>query len=170
MATLYTDANGQEIKKALSAYMHFCQERRAPLTATLKASLGASFANTMVMKELGAEWKALDSASKERFSQKAASDKERYDKAVASNPENNSLKPKKKKAKASKPKAPSAYMLFCADRRPAVTAALKASKGADFQNKMVMVQLGAEWRELSDDGKASFVEKAEAVKASLADA
>ena len=48
MASKYTDASGQEIKAALSAYMHYCQERRAPLTASLKASMGASFANTMV--------------------------------------------------------------------------------------------------------------------------
>lgn len=49
MASKYTDASGQEIKAALSAYMHYCQERRAPLTASLKASMGASFANTMVL-------------------------------------------------------------------------------------------------------------------------
>ena len=50
MASKYTDASGQEIKAALSAYMHYCQERRAPLTASLKASMGASFANTMVYR------------------------------------------------------------------------------------------------------------------------
>ena len=71
MASRYTDASGQEIKPSLSAYMHFCQERRAPLTATLMASFGASFKSIMVMKELGAEWKVLDSANKERLSEKA---------------------------------------------------------------------------------------------------
>ena len=38
----------------------------------------------------------------------------------------------------------------------------------EFQNKLVMVNLGSEWRELSDDGKAKFVKIAEAQKADLA--
>ena len=71
----YIDSSGQEIKPALSAYMHFCQERRSSLTAELKQSQGASFANTMVMKQLGAEWKVLDASSKDKFAQTAASDK-----------------------------------------------------------------------------------------------
>mgnify|MGYP001992889119 CR=1 FL=1 len=89
MASKYTDASGQEIKSALSAYMHFCQERRAPLTATLKASMGASFANTMVMKELGAEWKVLDATSKERFAGVATSDKVRSSVPVPARPRPN---------------------------------------------------------------------------------
>ena len=40
--------------------------------------------------------------------------------------------------------------------------------GAEFQNKLVMVNLGSEWRELSDAGKAKFVAMAEAQKAELA--
>jgi len=169
MASRYTDASGQEIKTALSAYMHFCQERRAPLTATLKASQGASFKNTMVMKELGAEWKVLDSANKERFSEKASSDKARFDAAVASNPENKSVKGPSKKAKSSKgPQALSAYMHFCNERRPGLTTVLKAQLGAEFKNKLVMVNLGSEWRKLSDDGKAKFVKMNEAQKADMA--
>lgn len=169
MASKYTDASGQEIKAALSAYMHYCQERRAPLTASLKASMGTSFANTMVMKELGAEWKRLDAATKARYEDVATADKARFDVAFASNPENANLKPtKKKKSSSGKPKALSAYMHFCAERRPGLTAALKAKLGAEFQNKLVMVNLGTEWRELSDAGKAKFVQMAEAQKAELA--
>ena len=198
MASKYTDASGQEIKAALSAYMHYCQERRAPLTASLKASMGTSFANTMVllathhpppttlsrrpptplrraalitqvMKELGAEWKRLDAATKARYEDVATADKARFDVAFASNPENANLKPtKKKKSSSGKPKALSAYMHFCAERRPGLTAALKAKLGAEFQNKLVMVNLGTERRELSDAGKAKFVQMAEAQKAELA--
>merc|ERR1711957_1119653 len=98
------------------------------------------FKNTMVMKELGAEWKVLDSANKERFSEKASSDKARFDAAVASNPENKSVK------------GPSN----------------KAQFGAEFKNKLVMVNLGSEWRKLSDDGKAKFVKMNEAQKADMA--
>lgn len=93
---------------------------------------------------------------------------ERYDAAVASNPENESVKPTKKRAKSSGPKALSAYMHFCSDRRPGLTAALKAQLGAEFQNKLVMVNLGSEWRELSDAGKSKFVQMAEAQKAEMA--
>ena len=49
-----------------------------------------------------------------------------------------------------------------------LTAALKTKLGAEFQNKMVMVNLGSEWRELSEAGKAKFVAMAEAQKAELA--
>ena len=94
----------------------------------------------------------------------------RFDAAVASNPENAKMKPTKKKASSGGPKALSAYMHFCSERRPGLTAALKTKLGAEFQNKLVMVNLGSEWRELSEDGKAKFVKIAEAQKADLASA
>merc|ERR1719174_2997413 len=114
------------------------------------------------MKELGAEWKRLDAATKARYADVATADKARSD------PENAKLKPGKKKKSSGKPKALSAYMHFCAERRPGLTAALKTKLGAEFQNKLVMVNLGSEWRELSDAGKAKFVAMAEAQKAELA--
>ena len=93
----------------------------------------------------------------------------RFDAAVASNPENKSVKGPSKKAKSSKgPQALSAYMHFCNERRPGLTTVLKAQFGAEFKNKLVMVNLGSEWRELSDDGKAKFVKMNEAQKADMA--
>ena len=123
---------------------------------------------TQVMKELGAEWKRLDAATKARYADVATADKARFDAEFASNPENAKLKPGKKKKSSGKPKALSAYMHFCAERRPGLTAALKTKLGAEFQNKLVMVNLGSEWRELSEAGKAKFVAMAEAQKAELA--
>lgn len=155
-----TDANGQEIKAALSAYMHFCQERRAGLTAELKASMGASFKNTAVMSGLGAEWKQLNAMAKARFEQVAAQDKARYEAAVASNPENAAVKRKSSKRKSTGPKKLSAYMHFCADRRPSLTAELKASMGASFKIPAVMSALGAEWRQLDAASKARFEQMA----------
>ena len=96
---------------------------------------------TQVMKELGAEWKRLDAATKARYADVATADKARFDAEFASNPENAKLKPGKKKKSSGKPKALSAYMHFCAERRPGLTAALKTKLGAEFQNKMVMVNL-----------------------------
>eukprot|EP00966_Prymnesium_polylepis_P317281 7330439-Prymnesium_polylepis.1 len=81
------------------------------------------------MTALGAEWKALGESDKARFAALAVADKERYDAAVATNPAN---KPKKKARTG--PKKLSAYMHFGAERRPSLTAELKASMGAAFKN------------------------------------
>jgi hypothetical protein len=106
-----TDANGEPIKAALSSYMLFCGERRAALTQDLKAKLGDSFKNTLVMSELGNEWKALGEAEKNRFAAAAAADKTRFDAAVASNPANAKLRGSKRTKKASTgPKKLSAYI------------------------------------------------------------
>ena len=66
------DAQGNIIKAALSSYMQFCNERRAPLTAELKASMGSSFKQPAVMSQLGVEWKQLGDAEKARFQALAA--------------------------------------------------------------------------------------------------
>ena len=69
----YTDANGNPIKAALSAYMHFCAERRPSLTEELKAQLGAEFKYTLVMTKLGEEWRGVGDKSK--YEAMAAADK-----------------------------------------------------------------------------------------------
>jgi len=146
--------------------MHFCQQRRPSLTAKLKASNGADFKQTQVMSALGDEWKALGDVGQARFKTTASRDKDRYDSAVASNPENAELK-KAARKKAPKRKAPSgpkkwsAYMHFCNERRPSLTAELKASMGASFKNPAVMVALGAEWKAIDPAAKAKYQAKAE---------
>ena len=145
------DANGNEIKAALSSYMHFCAARRPAITAELKVSMGSSFKNPAVMTALGAEWKKLNDFEKAPFAAEAAADKARYDAAVASNPANT-----KSKRTRSGPKKLSAYMHFCKERRPAITAELKASMGSSFRNPAVMTALGAAWKQLSEAEKAPF--------------
>ena len=148
------DADGNDIKGAVSAYMHFCSERRASLTAELKASMGSTFKNPAVMTGLGAEWKALGGSEKERFAATAAADKQRFDTAIASNPAN----VKTKRVRASKgPKKLSSYMHFCSERRASLTAELKASMGSTFKNPAVMTGLGAEWKALGAAEKERFV-------------
>lgn len=170
MAAKFTDADGNEIKAALSAYMHFCAERRSSLAAELKAKLGSEFANTLVMKQLGVEWKLLEPYQKDKFEQAAVADKARFAAAVASNPANDALPKTKRKSPASegKPKAKSSYMIFCGERRDSLTAELKARLGAEFEYKQVMVSLGEEWRNMGDAGKAKYVAMSEAQKAELA--
>ena len=60
----YTDANGNPIKAALSAYMHFCNDERATVTAEQKRLAGDSFKQTLVMTKLGALWRELPEAQK----------------------------------------------------------------------------------------------------------
>ena len=63
-------ANTKPVSKGprkMSAYMHFCKERRPALTTELKASMGSTFKNTAVMVALGAEWKKIDASSKAKF-------------------------------------------------------------------------------------------------------
>ena len=45
---------------------------------------------------------------------------------------------------------------FCNERRPSLTAELKASMGATFKNTAVMSALGVEWKQLGDADKARF--------------
>ena len=60
------------------------------------------------------------------------------------------LKPKKeKKAKEGPKRAPSSYLLFCADKRSEVTD--EGFKGAD-----VMKELGRRWKELDNEGKRPY--------------
>lgn len=154
-AETLVDSSGAPIKAALSSYMHFCAERRSSLSQELKASMGAEFQNKLVMSGLGAEWKTLGEESKAKFAAIASADKERYDAAVASNPDNKTKK-KKKTAKKEGPKKLSAYMHFCAERRSSVTAALKESMGSEFKNTAVMSALGAAWKEVDEAEKARF--------------
>ena len=67
----YTDASGNPIKAALSAYMHFCNDERATVTAEQKRLAGDSFKQTLVMTKLGALWRELPDAQKATYNQKA---------------------------------------------------------------------------------------------------
>ena len=64
LSAKYTDANGNPIKAALSAYMHFCNDERATVTAEQKRLAGDSFKQTLVMTKLGALWRELPEARK----------------------------------------------------------------------------------------------------------
>jgi HMG (high mobility group) box len=158
------DAKGNEIKPAMSSYMHFCQERRPMVTQQLKAKLGAEFKQVAVMSQLGTEWKALPDATKAKFTSMAKSDKTRYDAAFASNPDNASIKRGGGTTRARKstgPKKLSAYLHFCAEKRSAKTEQLKASMGNAFKYSAVLSALGADWKVLDEASKIRFKQMAE---------
>ena len=163
-AVIYTRARsrflGEVIKPALSAYMHFCNDERAKVTAEVKAAQGAAFKQTQVMTRLGELWRGLGDQAP--YKARAADDKARYDAALAANGLGKANAPPKKK------RPLSAYMHFCADRRPAMTEKLQAEHGAAFKYTMVMTGLGAEWRELDAGAKARFEDMAAADKAAKA--
>lgn len=62
-----------------SAYMLFCDARRAAVTAELKQAAeanGTKYENKEVMKTLGSEWKQLAEGEKEQYTKAAASKKQ----------------------------------------------------------------------------------------------
>ena len=67
------EKKAQGPKRPLSAYMHFCAERRPSLTEELKAQLGSEFKYTLVMTKLGEEWRGVGDKSK--YEAMAAADK-----------------------------------------------------------------------------------------------
>lgn len=145
----YTAADGTPIKAALSAYMFFCNDARVRVTAEEKEKAGAAFKQTLVMTKLGALWRELPDAEKVGYQNQAKEDKVRYDAALKSI----GVLTKAEK-KANGPKRPlSAYMHFCAERRPSLTDELKASLGAGFKYTLVMTKLGEEWKAVGDKSK-----------------
>lgn len=168
-AAKYKTAGGEDIKSALSAYMHFCAEKRAGVTTELRGSLGEKFQPKLVMSKLGEMWRGLDEAKLSAYQKQAAADKVRFEKDLSDAGIVTAAQAKKNaKKEDAKNKPLSAYMIFCQDRRPSVTEQLKAKLGDDFKYTEVMVKLGADWKTLDEPTKAGFKAQAEAQKAAAA--
>ena len=121
------------------------------MTQELKSYLGDDFKNTMVMSALGSEWKSLGESERTRFSIAAEADRDRYE-AEAGRPKRKSANgPKRKSANGPKRKL-NAYMHFCVERRPAVTASL----GTEVKPPAVVSRLAADWRALDDAERVRF--------------
>jgi hypothetical protein len=77
----------------------------------------------------------------------------------------------KKEAKEAKPKrAPTGYLLFCADIRPEVKAALEKEleEGEKVSPTRTVKELAAQWRELTQEDRDEWNAKAAANKESMA--
>jgi len=108
-------------KRPLSPYLVFCAAKRAEAPdSKLKAA------------DLGEMWKLLSDDQKAAY--KSAD-------APASKP-----KPAKKERDPSKPKEPSAYLRFCAERRAAHTG----------DTKLTLKELGAAWKALDAGAQAGY--------------
>lgn len=160
----YFKANGEPIAPKLSAYMHFCNANRASTQAELKATMKEEYKNKFVMVRLAEKWQAADVKTKATYQTMSDNDKKRYlvdiETAGYSAPE------KKKKAQPKRPK--SAYLFFCAERRPSITAELKRSEGANFKSTMVLKVLGSEWQALTPGPRAKYQKMADDEKMKFA--
>jgi len=175
------DANAP--KKPLSSYFLFTRDRRASLKAEQPDAK-----ITELTKALGAEWKALDAAAKQKYVEEAASAKTAYAVKWAEYQKTSEFgrhtlrvaewkaargeadakggaykatkKPKDEKA----PKRPqTAYFLFTAAERAAVKAAQP-----ELKVTQVAKELGRRWKALDEAAKAPFVAQAAAAKAAHA--
>ena len=63
-------------------------------------------------------------------------------------------------------RGPTGYLLFTADARPGVKAEMEAEleEGAKLKPQLVVTELAARWKALSDEEKAPWLEKAKAAK------
>ena len=127
-------------KRAPSSYMLFCAEARASLPEGLKVPEQA--------KRLGASWKALSKEERSRFEAAAAAAK-----AAFASEAGVSGKPKKKRA-------PSAYLLYCAEARASLPEGLKVTEQAKL--------LGAAWKSLEASERSKFERAAAEAKEAAA--
>jgi hypothetical protein len=173
--------------------MQFSGVNRESAKQTLAAT-SRSTAPKDISRYLGEEWKKLTADQKRPYEEAANTDRERYlrekkdyvptaggDSSDSSTDEKASKKkkhssgkkgghgdkPAKKRAKKD-PNAPkrakTAYIIFTEENRAAVTEELKRTRGAEFENKSVLKELGRQWKELPAEAKKPYAEKALADK------
>lgn len=147
-----TKSSNGKPKRALSAWMLFCQDRRKDLL-----DKGMSIGD--VSKELSKQWKVVSDSDKEKYDKSAEKAKEKYTKdmkewkktAPAEEEQEWGESPKKKKEKKKGNRKPTGYLLFGKD----VRAELK-KENSDLKASEVMTEIGRRWREMSDDKKGGY--------------
>ena len=151
-------------KRPPSAYILFCASERAAVVADSPGAQAAA-----VIAELGARWRGLPAGEKAKWEAAAADAKAAW---VAEGGGSAAPKPRAAKKRAAAPageittpstpaakRAPSAYLLFCAAERPAVTA-----DEPGLAAPAVLQRLGERWRALTPAAKAPWEEKARMAK------
>lgn len=155
-------------RRPLSGYFRYLSTIRQEV-ATKYASLPIT-EKTRKMSEM---WNGLSDAGKKKFQDKAASEKGAYDEKLAAYKQTANYKEHQKKldewklGQTKKPfkkdanrpkKSQTGYMLYIGEQRPALTAAgLKMTEVASAAAK--------KWKELGDDGRKSYNDKAAKLKA-----
>eukprot|EP00978_Attheya_sp_CCMP212_P037416 scaffold176012_cov50-Attheya_sp.AAC.2 len=169
-------------KRPLSAYFHFCAEKRLEVSKSA-SSLGD------ISKALGRMWK--ETTDRQKFDDLAASDKERYEAEkikLLRGDEKSQVKPKQKVAnikmpaptkqnngvrtpktaspiKTKSPRAPSAYMLFCAEHRQKASLDESGKKRSFGETTKKLAEL---WRNCDPQLRATFEQTAAEAKETLA--
>lgn len=143
-------------RRPLSAYMVYCSRNREKVKLD---NPGIEVKATMV--ELGKGWKKLNDKQKLPYNKEAARLKAIYEKEMESY-----IPPDGKKVDKDKPKKPwSNYIFFCQENRPRLTAENPQLGATEFLQKM-----GEMWKELSEEEKAPYNDKAAKAKADYAKA
>ncbi|KAL3853380.1 hypothetical protein ACJMK2_016926 [Sinanodonta woodiana] len=126
-------------KRSTSAYFYFLAHCREEANkAGRSISKIAEFT-----KECSEKWKVMTETTKRPFEEKAATDKARYTREMASY----SGKSKKDEGKPKRPQ--SAYFLFLADFRTKM-------KGKNIDHKEILKLAGEEWRKLTAEKKQPY--------------
>ena len=151
-------------KKALSAFMFFCNDKRAGLNLKNVGECA---------KKLGEMWKALSESDRKQYQAQYDADKVRYAKAMESyvpppaekpvsqeNSEESNVAPKKaKRVKDANavPRKPSGYLMYGAEERTRLK-----KENPEVKSKDVMTQIGASWKALTEAQRTSWNERAKA--------
>jgi hypothetical protein len=172
-------------KKAKSAYIFFCAVKRPQMVAS--NPIGISHGD--LTKMVSAAWKELPAEEKKQFEELSATDKERYviemqaytppddiilaiakmndgndsdnsSSASAKKRKREGASKKKKKDPNAPKKAMSAYIIFSAAKRIELK---ETQPELDFNQ--TAVEMGKQWRELSDEDKVQWNEKSAVSKA-----
>lgn len=134
-------------KRAQSAYFYYlaaCREEAKKQGRSI--SRIAEFT-----KECSEKWRSMNGKDKKVYDDKAATDKARYDKEMASYGGGKSRSTKDPNA----PKKPlTGYFLFLADFR-------EKHRGDDISNKDLLKMAGEEWREMDDSEKMPYEKKSQ---------
>ena len=145
-------AKSNSPKRARSAYIFFCKEKRDEVAKT-------GLKNTEILKKLGEMWKELDDKKKKKYNKMAEEDKDRYEEEIKLYAPQGDESKEKKKSKSAAKRSPSAYMLFCKDFREEVK-----KENPDMKFGDITKTLGQMWRDLGSKKKKKYTEKAAELK------
>ncbi|CDW85383.1 high mobility group protein b2 [Stylonychia lemnae] len=138
-----------DVKRPLSAFFHFCAERRISLKQE-----DPSMPMGQQTKKMSEEWKNMDAKKKKKYEDLNAKDKERYDREVEQSGGGN--KKKKKPAENGEPKRPvNAYFLYQNDRLEQ----LKKEQPNKSHKECTQI-LSKEWADLDKAKKDKYEKRA----------
>tara|TARA_B100000902_G_scaffold1065_1_gene1397 strand:+ start:1364 stop:1951 length:588 start_codon:yes stop_codon:yes gene_type:complete len=170
LATLMADNTKQNKKdssddssvvkaKRTSGYLLYSSEFRDTTKQKLLEDSGDSPKPTDVTKALASQWKELSDEERQKWNDKA---KETSSSNVS--PPKEKKPPKSKKAKddssPKKPRPKSGYNLFQKGMRDDAVCILNETNDGDIKQTMIMTQIAKMWKELSDEDKAVWNDKA----------